>query len=620
MSFLINSFLLNSNAIVSVENPVAISVPNGTAAGSIGFQATVRSKLSSGFYRNVPVSFDTTPYNSAVNGFYTLTGTLSPGGSLTNPFSFTATIIVWVLPPPYFWKDSIDLGKLTGSIDNITRLISVVTGKVGATNGVSPAGGALLRRPSWNGEGIYYNTQSVLEQSSAKSFFVPFHNGTQFTIYVVWKQLAVTNTYLGPIYDSINGSSANKGISLFVDNRSSVSRTMTLYAIVASGVAAPVNLASSNNAVVVGWNWAKVTYNGTNVVITTNGTQVASAAPGAAFGVGDATNLLHFGNLFTVGTSTGLKGYYKHLYMQNSFMSAPDQTTLDAWAAAMCLENLIVEDANVYLRIGQSNQAGRGLNSGIAGDLTGAVGARIMVVSPTPPTQTNGSGVVGSDSYWEQLELARNQTFESVATVHGMEMRFGKDMWALNESCWIVKMGVGGTPIFSTVTYNDWNVSTAQLYTLYLGLTGTALDELTHVFRKNPVVRGLSIMQGETDAIITGAGAVYHTNWTTFINTFIDALVTLGYTINKLRIFFWQITDVGGAAYDPTEFAAVKAAQVAFPAQYFIDFPSRTANVKGITTRTTDDISLIDTQHYDEDGLDAMGVHEVDYFKIWTTE
>lgn len=627
MSFLLNPFLSERRSIVSVENAVMLTVANGTVAGSLVFQATIKAKLASGFHAQVPVSYDTTGYNGSVDGFYTLTGTLTPTAPVTNPLGLTVSIVVWVIPVGYVWIDCIDKNQVVGAIDNIARITTQITGKTGTS--MIQKNALLLQRPSWNGEGSYFNTQSAMLQAGATSAFTRFTNGGQFTIYIIWKQLAIPTTHLGPLFDDTNGSTTNIGMSLFVDNRAGSSRDNNINFLICKGVAGqpPINLVSSNDAVVQdAWNCCKLTYDGTTVRVYTSASggafsQVASGTPAFAFSASNHTNLLTFGNLFTVGASTGIKGYYKHAYFEDSFMSAPDQANLDAWAQAMCTENLIVTDANVYAMVTQSNCSGRALNSSIDADLTGRVGAFIMSPQPTPATQTPGTGTINSDSYWGELELGINQTTESVATQHGAEMRFGYEMHQFNENCYIIKYGVGGTPFANQGVYNDWNIAaTATLYTQFFGLLGTGFDEIQHVFRRNPIWRGLDIMGGETDAIITGAGALFHGNVCGTVNGWIDAMVGLGYTINKLRIFIWQITDVGGAAYDPTEFAAVKAAQTNFPTQYYIDFPSRIANVKGIVTRTTDDLPLLDLQHYNHVGQDMRGTFMFDNFKIWTAE
>lgn len=625
MSFIINPFLIDRNAIVSVENPVGVTVHNGTAFGSITFQPSIVARLANGTYRNVDVSYSSGSYNSAVNGSYTLTGTLSPDSPVSNPRGLTVSIIVWVLPVPYHHVDMVDKSTITGGVDNIGRITTAITAKAG--NNVTQGTANLINRPSWNGEGIYFNTQGALKQTGATSFFTRFSNGGQFTIYVIFKQLAVGTTHFGPIIDAVNGSSANVGIGMYMDNRIASSRDNNILFFITKGTTpTPIAITSSADAIVQdAWNVVKVTYDGTTVRLYTSAsggafTEVGNGTPASAFSASNPGNTLNYGNLATIGSSTGNKMYLKHVYMEDSFMSSGDRTLLDSWAQAMCLENLPVKNANIYMQVGQSNCAGRGLNSGIAAELNGNVGAMIMVPSPTPATSTPGSGSVSSDSYWSQLTLGTNQTFESVGTVHGAEMRFGYEMYEFNQNCFIVKYGVGGTPIFEQVTYNNWNLTTPTLYTQAFGLMGTAFDEIIHVFRLTPVWRGLSIMQGETDAILTGAGAVYRANWEDVINAWIDAMVALGYTIDRLRIYFWQITDVGGAAYNPTEFAAVKAAQAAFPTTYFANYPSRTANVRDIQTRTTDDISLLDTQHYDSDGQDDRGMIEFNYFKIWANE
>lgn len=625
MSFLINPYIIDQYVIVSVENPAKLSVANGTAFGSGLFQTTIRAKIANGQHREVPVSYAAGSYDGNTNGTYTLTGTLAPTGLVTNPLNLTVSIEVWVIPSPYSWLDLIDKTLIIGGTDNIDRITHQVTAKV--NSGAIQFDANLVRRPSWNGEGSYFNTQSALKQAGTTATYAFLHDGTQFTFYVVWKQLTMSTTEYMPLLDNINAAGTNKGISLFIDNRTSLTRVKRIVCQIARGIngQVPINLVSPDNAVLENaWNWCRVSYNGTVVEVVVNGVSQGTQAPAFAMLTGNATNLLNFGNRVTVSTQTGQRAYMKHFYFEDALIAGADLTLLDSWATDMCTENLILEDANVYLRIGQSNQAGRGVNSGIHADLASTVGASIMVIKSAAPTQTDGSGTVNSDSYWEELELDRNQTTENVGTQHGMEMRFGYNMHQFNENCWIVKMGVGGTPIFSTVTYNDWNVSSAQLYTKYVALTTVALDELIHVFRKTPVVRGMSIMQGETDAIIVGADTDFKANWTTFINTFIPAIeAAVPVTINKLRIWFWQISDAGGYAYDATRLANIKAAQADLGTNYLTDNPSMVSKIKGVTYRTTDDITFntpSPEQHYSVVGLAAMAVHEFDYFKIWANE
>lgn len=611
---LLNSFADRGTVtIVTVVNPQSISVLNGTAFGSVPFPATVRALNSNGFYADYPATFVIGSYDSSTNGSYTINGTL-------NDYGNAVSVVVWVLPSPVQWFDLIDYSLMGHTIDNLGRIVTSATAKVG--NSIAQGSASLANRPSWNGDGIYYNTQGALSWGTTSSHNT-FHQDTPWTVFIVWKQLTIANTRLEPLLCSNAITSANTGIFVGVDNRSASSHTNAINVQITKGSAGntPISVITGNNVITQNaWNWLKMKFDGTDFTLVVNGSTVGTQTPVISFATGNASAALMVGNNSTVGTQTGVNAYIKHVYMEDSFVSGATETLLDSWAVAMSSEGLAVEPENVYLLYGQSNMAGRGLNSAISGDLTGLVGAKIMQVLPTPPTSTSGVGTINSQSYWEELELARNQTFESVATLHGMEMRFGKNLHAYNKSCWILKLGVGGTPIVSTASFNDWNIATAQLYTHSNNLISTGLLEMVHIFRKAPILRGLVWMQGETDAIITGAGSVYKTNLTNFINGTIDTAVAAGYTVDKLRIYIFRITDVGGFAYDPTEFAAIYAAQSDIGANYLTDNPSRTSNVKGTTWRTTDDATMGDTQHYDAAFLDTMGQEIFHYFKIYAVE
>lgn len=600
--------------VTQVTNPQSISVLNGTAFGSIPFLPTVRA-FRNGFWQDMDVNYEQGSYDSSTNGSYTLTGKIEGHGT-------AVSIIVWVLPTPVQWFDLNDESLQTHGVDNIGRIVTAATAKVGAS--ITEGSASLINRPSWNNDGMWFNTQSALTWGSVSSHNT-FHQDTPWTIYVVWYQIGVTNTHLAPIFVSNAGTSTSTGIYLALDNRIASSNTYALTFFVTKGVAGqvPINVTTADNVVDPNaWNWVKIKFDGTDFSLSVNGSVEATATPVIAFATGNASNALRVGNMNTIGVGTGMSGYLKHIYMEDSFVSGATETLLDSWAVAQCSEGTPIESASVYCLGGQSNMSGRGLNSGIAPELNGRVGAKIAVFKPTPPTQTDGSGTIQSDSYWDELELGVNQTNESVATQHGMEMRFGYMMERYGHKCWIVKLGVGGTPLFPTATYNDWNISSSQLYTLYRSFVVNQMQEMFHIFHKQPIVRGLVWMQGETDAIITGAGSGYKTNLTNFIGGLIDFIVTAGFTVDKMRIYIFRISDVGsgGGVYDPVEFPLIQAAQQDVGDNFLTDFPGRAANVKGTIWRTTDDIPFLDLQHYNSDGLDTMGQALFAYFKHYVNE
>jgi hypothetical protein len=604
--------ILAERGIVSIASPVPVSVVNGTAFGSLPLPLNVRVKYSDGYYDNAAITWSSTGYNSAVNALYTLTGTI-------NGTHKTTTVDVWVLPAATQWLDLRDNTLHSHGIDNLDQIITGITGKNGSSATQTPTA-LLINRPSGNIEGVYFNTQGALVWGNTTSFNT-WHSDTNWSVFVVWYQLAVGTTHFGPIMSSNGGASTAQGFSLFVDNRAASSRAYALNCVVTKAVVGqvPINHFSANNLITPNaWNWAEVKFDGTTFTMNVNGTS-STATPAIAFGSGNATNAMYVGHIPALTSLAGGNFYLAHIYMTNTHVTGATETLLQSWAAGVGV-SVTPEPANVYWMWGQSNMAGRGLNTEIAAALNGAVGARIMVVKPTPPTQTNGTGSVDSESYWEETELGVNQTFESVGTQHGMEMRFGYEMWRQNKATWMIKMGVGGTPMISTVTYNDWNVSSAQLYTLYRSLIINALTEIVHVFRKDPIIRGMIIMEGETDSIITGAGSVFKSNMTTTINTLIETVVTAGFTINKMRLYIHRITDAGGFAYDPTEFPLVQAALEDIGDNYLADNPGKTGNVLSSVWVDTDAIDMEDAQHYSAAGQDVLGMALFNYFKRYTRE
>jgi hypothetical protein len=170
-----------------------------------------------------------------------------------------------------------------------------------------------------------------------------------------------------------------------------------------------------------------------------------------------------------------------------------------------------------------------------------------------------------------------------------------------------MKSGVGGTPLISTVTYNDWNVSHNELYDKYRIQILNGLSELKHVLRKDPKIKGFVWMQGETDAIETGAGTQYKTNFYGMFNALLDAMTTAGWTVDEVRLLVFRITDAGGFSYDVTEYPLVRTAQEEIGDNYLTDNPSYSTKVDGSTWRDTDTRTFLDAQHYDGAALDEMG-------------
>lgn len=256
---------------------------------------------------------------------------------------------------------------------------------------------------------------------------------------------------------------------------------------------------------------------------------------------------------------------------------------------------------DLYVIFGQSNSSGRGVNAQIAPELNGTVGAKIYNLLPTPIS------VIDHTSQWETLQLGVNNTTETLGSLHGIEMRFGYEMYNLNANTHIVKLGVGATSMDVF-----WKVGGTGNSLLIRSIIQNLmmLDNLNTI-RKKIVLRGAIFIQGESDCV-SGLGAAYQGHYETLIKDFINQCKFVGIKTHKLRWLDFGVKNGGSAGYDPTDFANVVAAKQYVMANFKTDFPSY--QIDGLQYQSPDAIPLGDTQHYNTVGLDTMGVIAKDYF------
>jgi hypothetical protein len=333
----------------------------------------------------------------------------------------------------------------------------------------------------------------------------------------------------------------------------------------------------------------------------------------------NATNVLNFGT-----NGTAWKGYMKHVLVFPALSSA-DEAKMDNWATNEMFKQITEEDINVYLSgPAQSNYWGRGANASIAPELNGAVGGyTYYIVSNSNYTSAN-RGL----PYWSKLAVGVNSNPDfGGETVHGFNNRFGYEMKQLNgKDVAILGYGVSGIRLAQTTSVVDWNVlssETGDLYPRWRDFhTVWGFEDIKHVLRKNPVIRGLVCMQGEQDASLSGGGTTYRDDLENWIKTAVDRLITLGYDTTKMRVYIYRINDKF-SGFDSTALANVRTAQVDVaqqnsPVNFSTYIPSK---FKALTWSDTDSKAMNgDNLHYSASGLDSMGIDLFNYFKDYVNE
>lgn len=265
---------------------------------------------------------------------------------------------------------------------------------------------------------------------------------------------------------------------------------------------------------------------------------------------------------------------------------------------------------NVYFKGGQSNCPGRALNSGISPELNGLVGAKIFSLKPGP-----FPGTINATSAFEELQLGVNNTTESPATQHGIEMRFGYEMFNnITENVAIIKFGAGNTSMAV-----DWLVGGGLNSSYKRVAFNYALTDLWDVLRVRVVVRGFTFIQGESDCV-SGRGALYGTRYNAMITDFIFRGNSAGLKFDKMRWFDFLTKNGGSAGYDATDYANVISGKTSTIDNFFTNNPSYVGKIKALTYQSTDDIPLLDTQHYSTAGINTMAVRNYDYYSQYINE
>lgn len=266
---------------------------------------------------------------------------------------------------------------------------------------------------------------------------------------------------------------------------------------------------------------------------------------------------------------------------------------------------------NVYL-LGppaQSNLTGRGVNTQAALELQGTVGAMVYHLLPTPP------GTINNTSQFEVLEMGVNNTTESLGTQHGMEMRFGYNMYQVFPNTYIIKFGIGGTSMASSWNKNG-SAYRAYIETIMLEL---ALPYLRYTLKKPFVIRGVIAFQGESDCS-GGLGAAYKASYEAMILDFLDRLNNAGYKTDKLRWCDFIPKYSAAAGYTETDYNNVESAKITLMDSLVIRNPSYSGSIKSTKWFTTNDVPRQDNEHVNAVGLDTLATRVYNYLYQYRLE
>lgn len=558
-----------SNTLVTTTTLIPVNTVAPVISGTVN-ETGHELSTTNGTWLNSPSSYsyqwrrDGVDIGSATSSAYTTTGS-DDGKSITCYVTATnaagsaghisnSLAVGFSAVNADFWLDctKAQSSSIAGDTDSLLRE-SLTSSDLNAYTSSSISPGTGLRFvPSYNGEGVYFDGFKGWTYGSS-STWNGLHNGGAFTVYILLKQLPMsTSAAPVPILRTTTTSTTlNNQTGLMVQYyHPSVSVTSFHISITNSaGGTPPYQVIGSTNAITVNaYNILKVTFTGSSLTAWVKPfggsyTQIGQDNTGSGLSGSNSTSPLN------IGATTTNKCYLKHVIVFKRALTGSEETTIQGFLDAEAAETVTPTEVNLYFHWGQSND-GSADNAGIAPDLEGRIGAKTYFL-------TANSGLYKS-GFWAEIELGVNQNPSTNLSSHAWPMRFGKDMNEIAPT-YIAGRWIGSSVLIPTTPATaSWSALSSSsnidhfpyltdgFYTTQgnAGVCVAALDELVHITRKIPLVKGLIIVHGESDAGSSGGsvGANYETELKANVTGFIDKISAAGYDVSEIRIAILRVS------------------------------------------------------------------------------
>jgi len=398
-----------------------------------------------------------------------------------NPMSYSP--VLYVNPYKDAYVSTVDNNGLRQR-GNIIDSATATTGQSLAT------AGTLLSKAVNNGEGWYFESGAEMTTGTDSSYNF-LHDGSNFDIWVtVFVCPTSYTTYARGILTNNGFSNTTRGILLRIN---SVAGNNSLEFRCGNISSAFISLTATGAITPNTTHVIRVTRSGSSAKMYVNGSQVASQTIGLPPGVGNATGIM----TVVPKASATANLYLKDVVIFNKALTTNEAAKMNS----RTFKSITPSPMNVYLLAGDSNTAGRGVNSSIAPDLTSAINGAYA---------SRLNALIDSSVWPGKLQLGINQTLISEdLSKHGSEMRFGKSMGAVKDT-FLIKYGIGSIPLYQRAS-GDWNVATSgSYYTIWITkVIPQSINDLVHVYRRTPVFRGFIWTHGANDAFVGGSSVTW---------------------------------------------------------------------------------------------------------------
>lgn len=473
------------------------------------------------------------------------------------------------------------------------------------SNGWALTRTATNKYPFFNGECIYVEGQATgteYKYTVNNSDFKFLHDGSPWTI-AFRGGIVRSIDYVAAIINT-GQSTADVGIHLNYDNRSSQSRTHALVITLLRGAAGQPVQASVviNNFFTVGsFTDCIITYNGTSLIVYKNNTQVSSTNDTLANSSANHTYNLTFFRM--VNNSTYLQEFFfKQILFVGKVVSSTERTFLTSFMAQGTETFTKRGTAKIYGAAGQSNMRG---NNGTAD----ATWASVSSYIGTPISV--GAGITDTYEFVDHYGTGSGQFGPDLPFAYEMKQFLGYNIF-------IAKQSEGATPLHASAIGNDWNVTTLEWSRSISNSLIYAGKYAKYRYGMIPELRGLLWRQGEQDAQDDNAN--YTQEFQDLIHKIIADSVAAGwYTTIKLRVVAASIDSDFSPPFTYRD-SIVTQTQDALD-DYLTAYPADAAEYKGGHYFSTAGIPLSDGTHFTvPGGMKTVGENFAAILKLYVNE
>lgn len=435
--------------------------------------------------------------------------------------------------------------------------------------------------------------------------FKLLHDGSSWTFTFRYRPIRPTTTTVNPLFNNNNGSTANTGIYIAYDNRSSQSRTHAIsVSITKASAGQSISLSVNNFFSDTDFVTCRLMYNSStgDLTVHKNGTLAGTVNKGAfTFNTGNATHsftLFRFSGVATYNEP----GLIKHPVIVNRTVTTPEGTTLD-FIVGQGSENFGTDKpANFYWGGGQSNYDGTSGQSSSPHNSLKALMDKMLIWTTT--------GREGAQiSAGQDFDFVKYRTNPLVSPIagYGPWLSFSYQMNIANpNNSFFSVYAVSGTSLQGAIS--SWNIASASTEAAQQSTNEIvySLDSMRYTYDRLPVFRGWQFRLGESDGLI--GVTTFKQDFYNLLKKHIDAVEAAGYSTAMMRVFIGYVhrTDYASPARPYT--ADVDAAYTAAAADWATDNPTYASKIKGFHFVLSDDLPLgVDTTHFTNSSMKEYG-------------